>query len=328
MAASSEVVRSVDFIIVPPRTSIFTSCATGLCDPVPVSWGHAWESLPRIQARIGQHCGIHLKNAVSLPIFHSADGRNGELFPPPGQIVRGVIHFWSAFLFNIVFTAVLGLIAIVGQCVTFNRRFPRWIAASVWSPGLLWASGAEYRVSIADGIDWNKPHVFVMNHQSWLDIPAALHFIPTDISFVAKHELKWLPIFGWYMSLVGMIFVHRGRTQKAIRSLRRAGKRIRDGVSILTYPEGTRTNDGTIGPFKKGPFMVALEAEVPIIPVAITGAYEVLPRNAVVMRPRPIYISIGAPIPTQNRGNDRDALMAEVRNAVCELHSAKGGAIS
>src|SRR5690606_2843749 len=118
----------------------------------------------------------------------------------------------------------------------------------------------------------SAPHIFLMNHQSMVDIPAAFASIPANLRFVAKHSLKHIPFLGWYMSMTGMIFVNRNDRRKAFQSLQQAADRIREGASILAFPEGTRSRDGVLLPFKRGPFLLALESGVPVIPVVIDGS--------------------------------------------------------
>lgn len=225
---------------------------------------------------------------------------------------------WSAFWISC---------ALVALIVTLNPDVPLAMARRFWGPGLLWGSRARLQVEPLPDVDWSQPHIFVMNHTSMIDIVAAFVAIPVNIRFVAKHVLKYVPFLGWYMWATGMIFVDRSNRERAVRSLVAAGERIRGGANILAYPEGTRTRDGAILPFKKGPFVVALRAQVPIIPVAIEGAVRVLPRDGFKVRPGTIRVKFGQPIETAGlTDDDRDALMHRVRDALIDLHVAIGGA--
>ena len=173
-----------------------------------------------------------------------------------------------------------------------------------------------------DGIDWSKPYIFMWNHQSFFDIVIAFITTPQNIRFVAKRVLKSVPFLGWYMWATGMIFVDRSNREQAIKSLAAAGKLIRAGASILAFPEGTRSRDGRVSPFKKGPFVVALQAQVPIVPVAIEGSGAVLPRGGWRARPGRIRVKFGVPIPTAGLSEaDRDQLMHRVREAIIDLQA-------
>lgn len=207
----------------------------------------------------------------------------------------------------------------------FGRDMPL-VMARIWSRPLLWLGLARLQIERTADIDWSKPHIYLMNHQSMLDIPVAFLAVRAPLRFIAKRSLARVPFLGWYMRATGMIFVDRGRTAQAIASLQAAGAKIRDGASIIAFPEGTRSKDGAIHAFKKGTFVVAIEAQVPIVPMAIHGASDVLPRDGFQVRPGKIRVKVGAPIPTAGlRMEDRDALMQRARAEIVRLHREIGG---
>ena len=171
-----------------------------------------------------------------------------------------------------------------------------------------------------------KPYFFAMNHQSLFDIVAAFVCIPENLRFVAKKSLRAIPFLGWYMSVTGMVFIDRKNHQSAVRSLDEACQKIRDGISILVYPEGTRSPDGSILPFKKGPFVMAIQAGVPIVPLAIEGSYRIVGRGSARLSPATVHFKAGEPIPTAGLTlDDRDRLMQKVRDALIDLHVSIGG---
>nr|AYC79482.1 hypothetical protein [uncultured bacterium] len=188
------------------------------------------------------------------------------------------------------------------------------------------AAGARMKVGPRATLDPHGPYVFVMNHQSMFDIAVAFSYIPVNLRFVAKKVLKSIPFLGWYMWRTGMVFVDRGNRGQALRSLRRAGAQVRAGATILAYPEGTRSTDGSVLPFKKGPFVVAIEAGVPVVPVAIDGSHKLLPRGGFNLRPGEVRLAIGEPIPTEGLSQrDVEALIRKVRDALIDLHVTLGG---
>jgi 1-acyl-sn-glycerol-3-phosphate acyltransferase len=175
-------------------------------------------------------------------------------------------------------------------------------------------------------LDWSKPYIFLMNHQSAMDIPCAFAALPVNIRFIAKHILRYVPFLGWYMAMTGMIFINRSSHREAVKSLERAGQRIRSGKSVLAFPEGTRSRDGLILPFKRGPFVLAIKAQVPIVPVAIEGSLQSLPRGGIWLRRHDLRVKVGQPIETKGLTNkDRDALLRRVRDAIIQLHLEIGG---
>jgi 1-acyl-sn-glycerol-3-phosphate acyltransferase len=191
------------------------------------------------------------------------------------------------------------------------------VCARRWARGILRAAGVEVRVEGLRLLEPGRSYVFMSSHQSHLDVVALLHALPFDLRAVAKRELARIPLFGWALAAAGFIFVDRSNRERAIASLRRAGDILRAGRSILVFAEGTRSPDGSLLPFKKGGFMMALEAGAPVVPVAISGSREVLPKQSLDLRPGTIRVRVLPPIETAGRGaQGRDALMAEVRRAI------------
>ena len=144
------------------------------------------------------------------------------------------------------------------------------MARTMWAPFVLWSCGIKLVVKGLENIDPAQPYVLVSNHQSYLDIPVLFRAVTINLYFVAKKELKKIPFLGWYMMATGMIFIDRSNRAKSIASLQRAAKLIQKGKSVIMFPEGTRSKDGYLADFKKGPFMLARQAEVHVLPVGIS----------------------------------------------------------
>lgn len=231
------------------------------------------------------------------------------------------------------------LLSIVAAIVMPTIAFPLWfitfftvgVDASYywvrfWGRGLLWAGGARLVVDGLEHVDPKRPTIYVANHQSTVDIPALFVALPVNFRYVAKQQLKHVPFIGWYLTLAGHVFVDRRNRSSAIQSLEKAGAQIRAGTSIAIFGEGTRSDDCTVLPFKKGPFALALAAKVPICPVTIEGSGEMMPKNSWRIRPRPIYVRVGAPIETAHYDeSQREQLIKVVRDAIIEQSLALGG---
>ncbi len=144
------------------------------------------------------------------------------------------------------------------------------MARTMWAPFVLWSCGIKLVVKGLENIDPAQPYVLVSNHQSYLDIPVLFRAVTINLYFVAKKELKKIPFLGWYMMATGMIFIDRSNRAKSIASLQRAAKLIQKGKSVIMFPEGTRSKDGYLAEFKKGPFMLARQADVHVLPVGIS----------------------------------------------------------
>ncbi len=155
------------------------------------------------------------------------------------------------------------------------------------------------------------------NHQGAYDIFALLAYLPIEFKWLAKEELFRIPILGWAMRAAGYISIDRKGKKKALESVERAVAKIQEGTSVLVFPEGTRSPDGKIHPFKRGGFTLAIRAGVPIVPISIRGSRDVLPRGSLRVKPGKIEIIVGECIRTDDRSlADREDLMKVLKGAI------------
>ncbi|MEO8636043.1 MAG: lysophospholipid acyltransferase family protein [Gemmatimonadales bacterium] len=188
----------------------------------------------------------------------------------------------------------------------------RWNKLDIRAEGLEHTAGAT-------------PCVYASNHPSWFDIPALVTLLPGSLRFVAKQELMRVPLFGAALRTGGHIGIDRHNLDSAVAAYAAAGQTIRSGKSAVVFVEGTRSRDGRLLPFKKGAFVLAIVAQVPVIPVVVVGSFHVLPRGSFRPRPGPIVVRIGQPIPTAGLGyEDRDRLSAQCRAAMLGLGAVEG----
>jgi len=180
--------------------------------------------------------------------------------------------------------------------------------------------GVKVKVQGTENVDPSQHYIYVSNHASAFDIPAVVVGIPDQIRIVFKKELEKVPFFGWALKFGGYITIDRGKSISAMRSLERAAKKIRRGVSVLLFAEGTRSKDGKLQPFKRGAFNLAAKSGVPIIPVTINGSSQILPKHTLKLRPGTIHLVLDKPIPTEscNTKEGELKLMEQVRNAVAK----------
>jgi len=216
-------------------------------------------------------------------------------------------------------TAFLGTLAIFVSFLPGGERL-FFALARLWSRLVL----ITYRATVIVRHPANAPlpasAIYMSNHQSLLDVPALLMALPHNCRFVAKRELMHIPVFGWALRAAGFIFIDRSDRQRAIESLDRAAGILRQGSPVLVFAEGTRSPDGTLLPFKKGGFVLALKAATPIVPVAVRGGSEILPKGKLGGRPGTIVVSIGEPIDTTAFAMEsKEALMETVRGRIAAL---------
>lgn len=232
---------------------------------------------------------------------------------------------WALFnalqlLFTLLWTAGWIGLALLVRMLTGGRHWPLRMASRCWAPGLLHGAGARLEVHGLERVDWSRPHVVVANHQSMIDICALFRALPVPVRFVLKQELAKVPFVGWYARAMGMVFIERSSARSSARRLHAAVQTVRAGASVCAFPEGTRSRDGTVGPFKGGAFQLAIESGVDVLPVAIEGSGGVLPAAGFRVRPGRIVVRIGEPLPTRGLAlHDRGALAQRARTAVAAL---------
>jgi 1-acyl-sn-glycerol-3-phosphate acyltransferase len=194
-----------------------------------------------------------------------------------------------------------------------------------WSRGILWAAGTRVEFEGLERLTRGGPQVLVANHESFFDVFALAAHLPVDYRFVAKEELGRIPVFGHAWKTCGHISINRGDRTAAVGSLDQAGQRIRDeNVTIIMFPEGTRSPSGQLQSFKKGAFVLAIQMGVPVVPVGIVGSRHVLPKPGWPVRKGTIHIRIGEPIPVDGLGiSDRDSLMKDAWEQVAILKGEK-----
>ncbi len=165
------------------------------------------------------------------------------------------------------------------------------------------------------------PYILMCNHQSALDIYSLLSSLPLSFKWIAKRQLFLIPFIGWAMKRAGYISIDRENPREALKAIEDAARKIRDGMNIIIFPEGTRSKDGVLLPFKKGVFSLALRAGVPILPVGIYGTSRLQPKGSFIPNKKGvIYINIGRPVATSDRGRAaKTDVMNEVRTEIERL---------
>lgn len=203
---------------------------------------------------------------------------------------------------------------------TFAKWMRPWARAVLRLWGL--SMHVEHRAPLPEG-----PLVYVANHQNLVDIVALSAGLDRPFLYVARHELRTWPIVGWVLEKTACIFIDRTSARRSLDGLKAAGARIRGGESVVLFPEGGRTYRHGTDPFARGPFLVAVEAGVPVVPVALIGHIGVMDERARVARTGPIVLVTGTPIPTEGLTRaDAGALAEQVRTAV-EDELARWGTI-
>lgn len=216
-------------------------------------------------------------------------------------------------------TFIAGLLSIIVGIIDPYSRFIYYFG-QFWTRGILLSAGVKLDVHGMENIDPSGTYVFVGNHQSHLDVPIVFSLLPMTVRFFTKKELFKIPLFGWAIAAVGMIKIDRSNHEEAVRTMNRAVDTIRKHkVSVVIFPEGTRSQDGSVQPFKKGGFIVSIKGGVPIVPVSISGSRKILQKHSIKIRPGPVKVVFGKPIETKEMTyRDRDSLIRRTRDAVLQ----------
>jgi len=207
-------------------------------------------------------------------------------------------HWWRTVFFLIpaisVYTIVLGAASIVSSL--FDRRgYFAHDCARAWSWLILKTTGVRVSLEGVERIEPGKTYVFVSNHQSIYDIPVIFASLPYQLRIIAKESLARFPVLGWHLKRGGHLFVDRRNPDRA-GILKRWRALVSEGLSLIIFAEGTRSWDGRVARFKAGSFMVAIEAGLPIVPLAVIGTRQVMPKGRLRTEPADVRLVVHDPI--------------------------------
>jgi 1-acyl-sn-glycerol-3-phosphate acyltransferase len=232
------------------------------------------------------------------------------------SFVRSVIFSTPLIVLS---TIVLGTITLVASLFDKNGDIQHRLA-QLWAKVLLAVSFVRVRVEGMEKLDPKGSYVFVANHGSYMDIPAALAVLPQQFRFFAKKGLYKIPFLGSHLNRAGHLPVDKSNARNSLKSMTEGARVVAvRGISMMLFPEGGRTAEGLRG-FKEGAAYIAIKAGVPIVPVAIVGMRELLPMGSVHLRSGKVTVRVGDPIPTKGMTiGDREELTARLHGAVAEM---------
>lgn len=243
---------------------------------------------------------------------------------------RSPAYYWARtlviFAWIFLATTFLGSFVIIVAFFTKTGNFPHAVARA-WGRSILWVSGIKVTLKGIEKLNPEQSYIYMANHQSNYDIPVLLGKLPVQFRWLAKAELFRIPLFGRAMQGCGYISIDRANRKMAFESLARAADTIRNGTSVMIFPEGTRSYDGNLKEFKKGGFVLSVDAGVPIVPIIIKGTWPIMPRTRFRIEPTPVSIEIHDPIETCNfTRSTKDDLIKTVRNTMIEkMESCRTG---
>jgi 1-acyl-sn-glycerol-3-phosphate acyltransferase len=195
----------------------------------------------------------------------------------------------------ISYTGIMSCVSVLGSVFDGTGHWQHGCARH-WARFILRISKARVTVNGLENVPLDRPCLFASTHQSFFDIWVLLAHLPIQFRFAAKESLFRVPFLGWHLRRSGNIPVHRGNPRKALRSIRDAARRIAAGVPVLVFPEGERSSDGTLQPFKNGLFLLATYAGCPVVPIAIQDSRYRLPKHSMRIQPGPLTMTVLPPV--------------------------------
>jgi 1-acyl-sn-glycerol-3-phosphate acyltransferase len=236
-------------------------------------------------------------------------------------------HWWRTVFFLIpaigTYTIVLGAVSVASSLVDRTGRFAH-ACARLWSRLILVTTGVRVRVEGLQEIAPGKTYIFVSNHQSIYDIPVIFWWLPYQLRIIAKASLGSFPFLGWHLRRTGHLLVDRRNPDRA-GILQRWRGLVTSGLSLIIFPEGTRSADGRVGRFRAGSFMLAIEAGLPVVPLAIVGTRRVMRKGRLTVEPGDVTLTIHPPIDAAARADSPS--IDDARKLAVDVHDIISGRV-
>ena len=223
------------------------------------------------------------------------------------------IFVWSCI---VIATLILGVFVLISYLFDRKGRIGHYYAR-LWGKVALLANQVKVEIEGIEHLNGKGPYIFMSNHQGYYDIFALLGHLPYQFKWLVKKELFSIPFFGWTMAAAGYISIDRGGTRDTVEAMNEAAQKIHDGMSVVIFPEGSRSPDGSIQSFKKGGFTLAIKSKVPIVPISISGSRDIMPKDRLTPTAGEIRVFVDHPIEIQHFSlKDRERLMEKVRETI------------
>ena len=237
------------------------------------------------------------------------------------------LHWWRTVFWLIpaisLYTVVLGALSL-GSMLADRRGRMAHRCARAWARLILATTGVRTSARGVERVDRGVSYVFVSNHQSIYDVPVLFAALPLQLRIIAKASLGRFPVLGWHLRWTGHLLVDRARAGAG--ALKQVARMMRRGHSLIVFPEGTRSADGRVGRFRRGLFLLAIDAGLPVVPVAVAGTRRVMCKGRLTTRPGDVTLVVHPPVPTDGLSRaDAGALAERVRGLVAASVAAAEG---
>jgi 1-acyl-sn-glycerol-3-phosphate acyltransferase len=233
------------------------------------------------------------------------------------------IYRWRTNVFHlplfVVITALCGSLSLLISLID-KKGYMQHRIARIWAKGCVRASGARLKVIGAENLRRFRVAVYASNHTSYMDTPVIFSALPFQFRILARKELWPIPFIGWYLNRSGQIQIDTINPRATLSSLGAGARALRSGMSLFVFPEGGRTADGQLRPFLSGAAYLAIRAQVPLVPIALSGVYELLPIHTRHFYPGELTLSVGEPIETSGMTmRQSEELTEKLRKAIEKL---------
>lgn len=215
----------------------------------------------------------------------------------------------------VLITLLTALITIVMTAVGGNRFWGYW-PAHLWSRAVCFLAGVKVEVRGRENIEKNKSYIFVCNHQGAFDIWVIYGYLNHNFKWLMKKSLEKIAFVGYACKRSGHVFVDSNSIQSIRETIDTARHRLTDGMSLVIFPEGTRSKTGQIGDFKRGAFLLAAEFRLPVVPLSINGAFDIMPKDSYFPRRGKVILTIHKPIEPGEKGFNTKTLMAQCHETI------------
>ncbi|MFH1428460.1 MAG: lysophospholipid acyltransferase family protein [Candidatus Margulisiibacteriota bacterium] len=226
-------------------------------------------------------------------------------------------------------TAIIGYLfaSVLIRCARVfvkDKTRPFLVATLHWAKAVLSSAGVSIKVKNKDNLkDLPKSVVFIANHASYLDIPILAVSLPFGVRFIARENLFRAPFLGWIMRNSSHIPIERKGTKKTLKTMLETAQKVKNGLQVIIFPEGTRSPDGKVRHFKKGSLLIASRAKAAIVPIAISGSHNIMPRHSFFLRPTKVTVTIGNPVEyfsgEKKQDQDEDLILENLRKDIVRM---------
>ena len=237
-------------------------------------------------------------------------------------MIKAAYHTTKFWIIIVLLSIVLGTLAVLARLFDSSSNLSHRVS-SLWGRWLCTLNGIQVDIEGLEHIRRDQSQIFVANHQGFFDIFALNGFLPVQIRWVAKSSLFKIPFVGWSIAASGYIPVDRGNRKKSYQAFMATIETLKAGNSIVIFPEGTRSEDGTIGPFKKGGLLLSVRSGAPMVPVTLLGTGDIIKKGSGIIKPGRIQIVISPPLSSQAVKEDKEEnVLHTLRDIICKNYES------